>query len=94
MADKPIASTGLEDSLTTTPAGYTTDGKTLYWIDSRGRNTAALVAVDTETGKQTVLAENPKADIGGTLVKPGHPARSKLIRSNISRQTGPRSTRR
>ncbi len=70
VADKPIASTGLEDSLTTTPAGYTTDGKTLYWIDSRGRNTAALVAVDTETGKQTVLAENPKADIGGTLSNP------------------------
>ena len=70
VSDKPVASTGLEDSLTTSPAGYTTDGKTLYWIDSRGRNTAALVAVDTATGRQTVLAENAKADIGGALTNP------------------------
>jgi dipeptidyl aminopeptidase/acylaminoacyl peptidase len=70
VADKPVASTGLEDSLTTSPAGYTTDGNTLYWIDSRGRNTAALVAVDTATGRQTVLAENAKADIGGALTNP------------------------
>jgi dipeptidyl aminopeptidase/acylaminoacyl peptidase len=68
--DKPIATTALEDSLTTNPAGYTTDGKTLYWIDSRGRNTAALIATDTATGKQTVLAESPKADIGGALTNP------------------------
>ncbi|MGN6497624.1 MAG: prolyl oligopeptidase family serine peptidase, partial [Tsuneonella sp.] len=70
IADKPVASTGLADSLTTSPAGYTTDGKTLYWIDSRGRNTAALIAVDTASGKQTVIAESPKADIGGTLTNP------------------------
>jgi dipeptidyl aminopeptidase/acylaminoacyl peptidase len=70
VADKPVATTALEDSLTTTPAGYTTDGKTLYWIDSRGRNTAALIAIDTATGKQTVLAQSPKADIGGALTNP------------------------
>jgi dipeptidyl aminopeptidase/acylaminoacyl peptidase len=70
VADEPVASTGLEDSLTTSPAGYTTDGKTLYWIDSRGRNTAALIAVDIKTGKPTVLAENSKADIGGALSNP------------------------
>jgi dipeptidyl aminopeptidase/acylaminoacyl peptidase len=70
VADEPVASTGLEDSLTTSPAGYTTDGKTLYWIDSRGRNTAALIAVDIKTGKPTVLAENSKADIDGALSNP------------------------
>jgi dipeptidyl aminopeptidase/acylaminoacyl peptidase len=61
---------GLEDSLTTNPAGFTADGKTLYWIDSRGRNTAALIAQDVATGATTVLAESPKADIGGTLQNP------------------------
>ncbi|MXO74598.1 prolyl oligopeptidase family serine peptidase [Altererythrobacter aerius] len=70
VAEKPMASTGLADSLTTMPAGYTSDGKTLYWLDSRDRNTAALVAVDTATGKQTVIAENARADIGGTLSNP------------------------
>ncbi|WP_199798099.1 S9 family peptidase [Tsuneonella amylolytica] len=70
IAEKPSDSTTLEDALSTSPAGYTVDGKTLYWIDSRGRNTAALIAQDTETGAKTVIAENPKADIGGSLTNP------------------------
>jgi dipeptidyl aminopeptidase/acylaminoacyl peptidase len=68
--DKPFATTGLEDSMTTEPAGFTTDGKTLYWIDSRGRDKAALVAQDVATGKMTVVAESDKADIGGALSNP------------------------
>ena len=67
---KAFATVTLEDSLTTSPAGFTADGKTLYWIDSRGRNTAALIAQDVVTGSTTVLAESPKADISGTLTNP------------------------
>jgi dipeptidyl aminopeptidase/acylaminoacyl peptidase len=67
---KPFASVGLEDSLTTSPAGFTADNKTLYWIDSRGRNTAALVAQDVGTGRTTVLGESPKADVGAVLQNP------------------------
>ena len=67
---EPFASTAMEDSLTTSPAGYTTDGSTLYWLDSRGRNTAALVAQDMATGETTIVAENDKADIGGTIRDP------------------------
>jgi dipeptidyl aminopeptidase/acylaminoacyl peptidase len=70
VAETPRESTGLEDSLSTTVAGYTTDGKTLYWIDSRGRNTAALIAENTETGEKRVIAENARADIGGTMSDP------------------------
>ena len=67
---QPFSSTRLEDSLTTQPAGFTVDGKTLYWIDSRGRNTAALVAQDVATGATRVLGENPRADIGNALINP------------------------
>ena len=67
---EPFASWGLEDSLTTSTAGYTSDGKTLYWIDSRGRDTAALIAENTETGQRTVIAEDARADIGGTMRDP------------------------
>ena len=67
---KPFGSINLEDSLSTNPVGFTADGKTLYWIDSRGRNTAALIAQDVATGKQMVLGESPKADIGNVLVNP------------------------
>jgi dipeptidyl aminopeptidase/acylaminoacyl peptidase len=66
----PFESTAMEDSLTTTPAGYTTDGSILYWVDSRGRNTAALFAQDTATGTRTLIAEDERADIEGTLRNP------------------------
>lgn len=67
---KPFGSVALEDSLTTNPAGFTADGKTLYWLDSRGRNTATLLAMDVATGETTVVAENARADISQTLANP------------------------
>ncbi len=70
VSDKPVASTGLDDSLTTNPAGFTTDGKTLYWIDSRGRNTAALVAQDATTGATRIIGENARADISNAMSNP------------------------
>lgn len=65
-----FTSTTLDDALTTQPAGFTVDGATLYWIDSRERNTAALMAQDVATGAVTVIAENDRADIGGVLANP------------------------
>jgi dipeptidyl aminopeptidase/acylaminoacyl peptidase len=59
-----------EDSLTTSPAGYTTDGKTLYFVDSRGRNTAALFAVDAANGEKKLVLEDARADVGETLSDP------------------------
>jgi dipeptidyl aminopeptidase/acylaminoacyl peptidase len=70
VADTPFASVGLEDSQTTSPAGFTADGKTLYWVDSRGRNTAALVAQDVASGSTKVIAEDARADIGGAITNP------------------------
>jgi dipeptidyl aminopeptidase/acylaminoacyl peptidase len=69
-AATPFASVGLEDAQTTSPAGFTADGKTLYWVDSRGRDTAALVAQDVASGKMTVLAQDARADIGGGIANP------------------------
>ncbi len=66
----PLEQIPLDDSLSTSPAGYTLDGKTLYWVDSRGRDTAALIAQDVATGAKKVLAQNAKADIGGALTNP------------------------
>lgn len=67
VEDEPFETTAMEDSLTTSPAGYTNDGSILYWIDSRGRDTAALYAQDTKTGERTLVAEDERADISGTL---------------------------
>ena len=70
VAATPFATIGLEDSLSTGLAGFTTDGKTLYWLDSRGRDTAALIAQDMATGKQTLVAQDAHADIGAVLTDP------------------------
>ncbi len=68
--EEPFETTAMEDSLTTSPAGYTRDGSLLYWLDSRGRNTAALYKQDTATGERKLIAEDDKADIGGTIRDP------------------------
>lgn len=69
-AATPFASVGLEDAQTTSPAGFTADGKTLYWVDSRGRDTAALVAQDVASGTTRVVAQDARADIGGGIANP------------------------
>ena len=67
VEEEPFTSTEMEDALTTSPAGYTRDGSILYWLDSRDRNTAALFAEDVASGERTLIAENDRADIGGTI---------------------------
>jgi dipeptidyl aminopeptidase/acylaminoacyl peptidase len=67
---EPIGVIEHEDDLTTYTIGFTRDGKTLYGISSVGRDTAALLASDWATGKERVLAEHPKADIGRIIAHP------------------------
>jgi dipeptidyl aminopeptidase/acylaminoacyl peptidase len=67
---EPFEQVGLDDSQTSGPAGFTTDGKTLYWLDSRGRDTSALLAQDVASGRKTIVAENARADIGGAMSDP------------------------
>ena len=69
VADKPTVSTGLED-VSTSPLGLTVDGKTLYWTDSRERDTTALFAEDLATGQRKLIAQDARADLGGTLRDP------------------------
>jgi dipeptidyl aminopeptidase/acylaminoacyl peptidase len=59
-----------EDGMTTELAGLTKDGATLYMQDSRGRNTSALFAIDTATGEKTLVHEDARADLWGTLRDP------------------------
>lgn len=55
------------DVTNTRPASLHADGRTLYMLDSRGRDTAALVSYDLlgDPDKGTVIAEHPRADISG-----------------------------
>jgi dipeptidyl aminopeptidase/acylaminoacyl peptidase len=58
------------DALTTQLAGFTRDGKTLYVLDSRERDTAALFALDTSSGERSLVHEDARADAGSALVDP------------------------
>jgi len=59
-----------EDALTTGIVGITADGKTLYMLDSRGRNTSALFATDTASGERRIVHEDARADVSGAIVHP------------------------
>lgn len=59
-----------EDTMTTQLVGVAPGGKVAYRLESRGRDTAALVSFDIATKKPKVLAEDPRADAGNVLVHP------------------------
>ncbi len=65
-------SVSAEDGRTTQVSHLDTAGETLYLIDSRGRDKAALVALpfnvdNADTITPTLIAEHPRADIMGAL---------------------------
>nr|HEX4313615.1 S9 family peptidase [Kofleriaceae bacterium] len=59
-----------EDSQTTGIAGIGPNSKTAYVLDSRGRDTAALEQLDIPSKKETVLAEDARADVGSVIMHP------------------------
>ncbi len=67
---QPFQKVPMEDSMTTQPFGLNKNGTLLYMVDSRGRNTAALTAVNLETGKQEILGEDARADVDDLMIHP------------------------
>jgi dipeptidyl aminopeptidase/acylaminoacyl peptidase len=63
------------------PIALDKEGQTLYLADNRGRDTAALEAIDLASGKETVLLEDPLADVVPALVL--HP-RTGRVQSAVS----------
>jgi dipeptidyl aminopeptidase/acylaminoacyl peptidase len=61
---------GPEDAMTSGPDGFDKTGQTLYYEDSRNRNTAGLFAMDLKTGRSTLLADDARCDVGGILAQP------------------------
>ncbi|NJL29534.1 MAG: S9 family peptidase [Thermoanaerobaculia bacterium] len=61
---------GMEDAWSSGPLDFDKTGDVLRLIDSRERNTAALVEVDLATGQQKVVFEDPRADFSDAIVHP------------------------
>ena len=66
----PFDKIPMEDMLTTWPITFDKTGDILYMIDSRGRNTAALVAINLKTGDKKVIFEDPRADLSDIMIHP------------------------
>jgi dipeptidyl aminopeptidase/acylaminoacyl peptidase len=60
----------MEDHVTTDLVDFDKAGTTLYMLDSRGRNTAALVTLDLKTKKSKLVMEDAAADIEFLLIHP------------------------
>ena len=93
VEESAFATIGLEDSQTTGPLGFTTDGKTLYWVDSRGRDTAALVGQDVASSGQTTLSPRIRAPISRRSWPIPRPASCRPGRSITSAPNGRRASR-
>jgi len=52
------------------PYGFTPDGTAIYVGDSRESNVSRLKAIDLKTKQETVLAEDPKVDLGDVMIHP------------------------
>jgi dipeptidyl aminopeptidase/acylaminoacyl peptidase len=61
---------GSDDTITSEPIGFDDSDQTLYFMDSRGRDTTALVSIHPTSGAATVLAQDAKADISMTVAHP------------------------
>jgi hypothetical protein len=68
--EEPFAVIGMEDALTTAPVGLGKNEQSLYMIDSRGRDTAALTVVALLSGEERVLFEDPRADVSDAIIHP------------------------
>ena len=60
----------LEDIETRKIFGFDRTGRVLYLADNRGRDTSALTAINLDTGEQTVIAADARADVNGVMRHP------------------------
>jgi dipeptidyl aminopeptidase/acylaminoacyl peptidase len=69
----PFETIGSEDSMTTQPLGFNRDGSRFWMIDSRGRDTAALVSMSPGSSGMTdteVVFESPVSDVADSITNP------------------------
>jgi len=76
--------------MTTHPIGFDKSGQVLYLIDSRGRDTSAMTALDLKTGATAILAEDAEGvDRGAAATYPavtgiGNHQKPRLLRHRSS----------
>jgi dipeptidyl aminopeptidase/acylaminoacyl peptidase len=67
---QPLFEIAFEDVQTTTILGFDQENQGIYMLDSRGRNTSALVHMTLADQSLTTIAESNRMDIGSVLIDP------------------------
>jgi len=67
---KKLLTVPAEDATSTDVVSFSGDGQSLLMISAAGSDTGRLTRVNLATGEQTVLAEDPEADVSGVLLDP------------------------
>ena len=67
---QPFMKVEMEDLFTTMPFDFDKTGGALYMIDSRGRDTSAMSAIDLDTGEETLIAEDARVDVSDVMLHP------------------------
>jgi dipeptidyl aminopeptidase/acylaminoacyl peptidase len=67
---QPWSEVPAEDLITTGLGSFAADNTTLYLVDSRGRDTAGVFAIDLQTGARTLIDEDVHVDLKLGLVHP------------------------
>jgi dipeptidyl aminopeptidase/acylaminoacyl peptidase len=67
---KPLFEIPFEDAQTTNILGFDAEDEGVYMLDSRGRNTSALVYMNLADQSLTTIAESDRMDIGTVLIDP------------------------
>ncbi|MFI4999003.1 MAG: S9 family peptidase [Reyranellales bacterium] len=70
MDGSPFRRIEAEDAYTTEMIELADDGRTLYWLDSKNRDRAAIVAQDLSSGRFRVLSKDIYADYGQPVLDP------------------------
>ena len=65
-----FATVDADDALSTNPVAFSDDGNTLFWLDSRGRDRAAVAAQDQSADQISILLEDSKSDFTTLLLDP------------------------
>ena len=79
----PFMTVPLGDIDSTYLLDFSEDGDTLYFIDSRGRDKAALVSLDMATKQSTVLATDDEADIVSAVFAHRRPLAATAVGARI-----------
>ncbi len=69
-SQEPLLKVDMEDALSTGFFGFDKTLDLIYFVDSRGRNTAALYTLNLSTGERSLLAEDPRSDFSGLMTHP------------------------